>query len=84
MRMTIKLPRVAETVDEVVVVEWVAAQGQVVAAGDALLRIESDKAIVDVPSPVAGRVVEHCVAPDDEISTGAAIAVIESAIEVVG
>jgi len=77
MRITIKLPRVTDTVDEVVVVEWERAPGQSVATGDALLRVETDKALVEVPSPVPGVLIEQLVAVDDEITTGAAIAVIE-------
>ena len=78
MKMTAKLPRVAETVDEVVVVEWVRGVGDRVAEGEVLIRVESDKAIVDVPAPMGGRLVECLVEPDAEIATGAAFAVIET------
>jgi pyruvate/2-oxoglutarate dehydrogenase complex dihydrolipoamide acyltransferase (E2) component len=77
--MTVKMPRAADTVDEVMVSEWVVAVGADVAAGDPLLRVETDKALVEVPSPVAGTLVEQLVAVDDEIATGTPIAVIESA-----
>ena len=79
MRMTVKMPRAADTVDEVVVAEWIVEPGTTVAAGDPLLRVETDKALVEVPAPVAGTLVEHLVAVDDEIATGTPIAVIESA-----
>ncbi len=79
MRMTVKMPRAADTVDEVMVSEWVVAVGAAVAAGDPILRVETDKALVEVPSPVAGTLVEQLVAVDDEIATGTPIAVIESA-----
>jgi pyruvate/2-oxoglutarate dehydrogenase complex dihydrolipoamide acyltransferase (E2) component len=78
MRMTVKMPRAADTVDEFVVSEWVVEPGAVVAAGDPIMRVETDKAVVEVPTPVAGTFVEQLVAVDDEISTGAPIAVIES------
>lgn len=74
-----KMPRAADTVDEVMVSEWVVAVGAAVAAGDPILRVETDKALVEVPSPVAGTLVEQLVAVDDEIATGTPIAVIESA-----
>lgn len=76
-RSTVKLPRVGETVDEVVILEWVAGIGSKVAAGDVLLRVETDKAAVEIPAPVAGTVVEHLVAQDDEVATGALLAVLE-------
>ena len=78
MRMTVKMPRAADTVDEFVVSEWVVEPGATIAAGDPIMRVETDKAVVEVPSPVAGTVVEHLVAVDDEIATGTPIAVIES------
>jgi pyruvate dehydrogenase E2 component (dihydrolipoamide acetyltransferase) len=77
MKITVKMPRVAETVDEVVIAEWECAVGDDVAEGDVLLRVETDKAVVEVPSPVRGRVVELLVKPDDEVVTGAGIAVID-------
>jgi len=77
--MTVKMPRAADTVDEVVVTEWVVAPGAAVSAGDAILRVETDKALVDVPAPVAGTLLEQLVGVDDEISTGTPIAIIESA-----
>lgn len=76
--MTVKMPRAADTVDEVVVTEWVVSPGVTVSVGDALLRVETDKALVDVPSPVEGTLVEQLVAIDDEIATGTPIAIIES------
>jgi pyruvate/2-oxoglutarate dehydrogenase complex dihydrolipoamide acyltransferase (E2) component len=78
MRMTVKMPRAADTVDEFVVSEWVVEPGATIAAGDPIMRVETDKAVVEVPSPVAGTVVEQLVAVDDEIATGTPIAVIES------
>lgn len=76
--MTVKLPRLADTVDEVVVAEWVRAVGDEVAVGDGLLTVETDKATVEVPTPVAGRLVAQLVSADDEITTGTPIAVVES------
>ncbi len=79
MRMTVKMPRAADTVDEFVVSEWVVEQGVVVSAGDPIMRVETNKAVVEVPTPVAGTFLEQLVRVDDEISTGTPIAVIESA-----
>jgi 2-oxoglutarate dehydrogenase E2 component (dihydrolipoamide succinyltransferase) len=73
------LPRLAETVDEVVISEWLVDIGEVVDVGTALLMAETDKALVEVPSPVAGTLVEQCVANEDEVTTGTVIAVIEHA-----
>jgi pyruvate/2-oxoglutarate dehydrogenase complex dihydrolipoamide acyltransferase (E2) component len=78
MKMTIKMPRVGETVDEVYLVTWNKAVGDVIAVGDDLMEVETDKATVQVPSPVAGTLLEIFFKDGDEIKTGDAIAVCES------
>ena len=67
MRAKVKLQKMGETVDEVVVLEWTVGVGDTVAEEDTLMRVETDKIDVDVPSPVAGTVVELRVAVDDEV-----------------
>ena len=78
MKMTVKMPRAADTVDEFVVSEWLVEPGASVAAGDPIMKVETDKALVEIPSPVAGTLLEQLVSIDDEVSTGNPIAVIES------
>lgn len=78
MRMTVKMPRAAETVDDYVVTEWVVEVGAAVTAGDPLLVVETDKAQVEIPSPVTGTLVEQLVALDEEITTGTAVATVVS------
>lgn len=77
MRHTVKLPRLADTVDEVVVLSWSCEVGDTVAEGAPLMSVETDKIDTEVPSPIAGVLVEQLVAADDEIPTGTDIAVIE-------
>jgi pyruvate/2-oxoglutarate dehydrogenase complex dihydrolipoamide acyltransferase (E2) component len=77
MRFTVKMPRVSETMDEVVVLEWEAQVGSDVSAGDILLRVETDKAIAEVPSPVSGRLVELAVSEGDEVTTGTVVGFVE-------
>ncbi len=78
MKMTVKMPRVGETVDEVYLVACNKNIGDFVAIGDSLMEVETDKATVEVPSPVAGILLEYRFKNGDEIKTGEAIAVIES------
>ncbi len=68
----------SETIDEFYVVEWLIEVGGTVAADEPLLRVETDKAIVDIPSPVAGTLTEQLVAVDAEVATGAEVAVLET------
>jgi len=52
----IKLPDVGEGITEAEVVEWHVSVGDVVAEDDLLGAVMTDKAAVDIPSPVAGTV----------------------------
>lgn len=76
-RETVYLARLGDTVDEVVVLEWLVAVGDVIDVGAALVRVETDKIEVEVPSPFGGRVAELLVAANDEVATGTAICVID-------
>lgn len=67
---TVHLERLGDTVDEVVVLEWLVAPGDVVHAGAPLVRVETDKVEVEIASPHAGTVSDLLVAVDDEIATG--------------
>ena len=71
------MPKLGDTADQVLVIEWEQAVGDAVAAGDILLRVETDKVEADVPSPVAGTLLEQLVAAGDEVAVGEAIAVVE-------
>ncbi len=71
------LARLGDTVDQVVVLEWLVAVGQEVAPGDALVRVETDKVELDVEAPVGGTVAELLVAEGDEVATGTTLCHIE-------
>ncbi len=55
--------------------------GDIIAAEQTLLMVETDKATMDIPAPLAGRVVELKVAVGDKVNTGTLIALIESLAE---
>lgn len=78
MLVKVKMPKLGETAEQVVVLEWLVAAGDAVAEGDVLLRVETDKVDVDFPSPVAGVVTELLVAPDDEVEVGDPVCVIQT------
>lgn len=62
---------------EVDVVEVLVAVGDTVAADDSLITLETDKASMDVPSPVAGKVVSLTVEAGGTVSEGSVVAVVE-------
>jgi pyruvate dehydrogenase E2 component (dihydrolipoamide acetyltransferase) len=63
--------------DEVPVIEVLVAVGDTVAAEDPLVTLESDKATMEVPSPVAGKVSELKVSVGDKVSEGSALLIVE-------
>jgi pyruvate/2-oxoglutarate dehydrogenase complex dihydrolipoamide acyltransferase (E2) component len=77
VRATIKMPKLGDTAREVVVLEWTAKVGDAIVEGAPLMTVQTDKVDVEVPSPVAGTIVEELVSPDDEVAVGAPIAIVE-------
>ena len=73
----IKVPDIGDFSD-IPVIEIHVAAGDTVAAEDPLVTLESDKATLDVPAPVAGTVTELRVTLGDTVSEGSVIMVIEA------
>jgi pyruvate/2-oxoglutarate dehydrogenase complex dihydrolipoamide acyltransferase (E2) component len=78
MRHTVKLPRLGDTADDVVVLELLVRVGDRVDQDDPVLRVETAKIDTDVVAPVSGTVVEILVEPGDEVAVGVPVAVLES------
>ncbi|HBC49492.1 MAG TPA: pyruvate dehydrogenase complex dihydrolipoyllysine-residue acetyltransferase, partial [Gammaproteobacteria bacterium] len=64
--------------DGVTVIEVSVAIGDTVAEGDTLIVLESDKASMEIPSPVSGKIVALAVKEGDSVAQGDAIADVES------
>jgi pyruvate dehydrogenase E2 component (dihydrolipoamide acetyltransferase) len=77
MRSTLKMPKVGDAVDEVVISEIQAQVGAAVTEGQTLFVVETDKTQVEVPAPFAGTVVEIKIAVGDDVRTGAPTMVFE-------
>ena len=68
--MIFKLPDVGEGLSEAEIVEWYVTEGDSIKAGDPMLSIETDKAIVDIPSPATGKLTKLLVEVGDIVATG--------------
>ncbi len=75
--MDVKVPDIGDFSD-VPVIGILVSVGDTVAAEDALIELESDKATLEVPSPAAGVVKEIKVTEGDTVSEGALILVLEA------
>ena len=73
MTDTIKVPDIGDFKD-VPVIEVHVTPGQIIAAEDTLITLESDKATLDVPAPAAGTIGEVKVKIGDKVSAGTVIA----------
>lgn len=73
----IKVPDLGEGIAEVELVAWHVAPGEEVAEDQALADVMTDKANVEIPSPVAGRVVSLGGEPGQVLAVGADLIRIE-------
>jgi pyruvate dehydrogenase E2 component (dihydrolipoamide acetyltransferase) len=72
----VTLPQLGETVTEGTITQWFKQVGDSVAADEPLFEISTDKVDTEVPSPVAGTVLEIRAAEGDTIEVGTVVAVV--------
>ncbi|MGV8940633.1 MAG: dihydrolipoamide acetyltransferase family protein [Lysobacter sp.] len=68
---TFYLPDLGEGLPDATIVEWSVKVGDTIRLDDALVSMETAKAIVELPSPVSGKVLKLAGEPGDIIITGA-------------
>lgn len=79
---SVHVPDIGDFAD-VDIIEVLVAVGDEVAVEDNLITLETDKAVMDVPSPVAGKIVSIDVSDGDKVSEGSLIATVELAEELI-
>ncbi len=78
MTHEIRVPAVSEGVTEGTVVDIAVAVGDRVEFDQTLLELETDKAVIAIPSPIEGRITEIKVKVGDNVAIDAVIMVMES------
>ncbi|HEX8299551.1 MAG TPA: pyruvate dehydrogenase complex dihydrolipoamide acetyltransferase, partial [Rubricoccaceae bacterium] len=82
----VEMPKMSDTMEEGVLVAWLADEGQAVSAGDVIAQVETDKATMDLEVYDDGVLLKRVVAEGAAVPIGALIAVLgatgESADEV--
>ncbi len=73
-----KLPDLGEGMQEAEVVEWLVKAGDTLKLDQTMLKVETDKAVVEIPSPVAGRVAEIRVQDGQVAKVGDVLVVFEN------
>ncbi|MEV6599319.1 2-oxoglutarate dehydrogenase, E2 component, dihydrolipoamide succinyltransferase [Actinoplanes sp. NPDC051346] len=72
----VKMPALGESVTEGTVTRWLKQVGETVEADEPLLEVSTDKVDTEIPSPVAGTVLEIKVQEDETADVGADLAII--------
>ncbi|WP_414079869.1 2-oxo acid dehydrogenase subunit E2 [Streptomyces sp. KN37] len=76
MSEVITLPALGESVTEGTVTRWLKEVGEEVVADEPLLEVSTDKVDTEIPSPVAGVLLEIVVGEDETAEVGAKLAVV--------
>ncbi len=74
-----KLPELGENIEQGDLVRLMVAPGATVSAGQSVMELETDKAVVEVPSSVSGTVQEIRVKEGDKIKVGQVIFTVDGA-----
>ena len=76
MAREFRLPDIGEGLTEAEIVRWLVAVGDHVAADQPIVEVETDKAVVEIPSPYAGVVISHGGAEGEVVAVGSVLVTI--------
>ncbi|MGD2060222.1 MAG: dihydrolipoamide acetyltransferase family protein [Acidimicrobiia bacterium] len=76
MAREFRLPDIGEGLTEAEIVRWLVDVGEEVREDQPIVEVETDKAVVEIPSPFAGVVISHGGAEGDVIEVGAVLVTI--------
>lgn len=78
MAYEFKFPDVGEGIHEGKIVKWHVKEGDEIKADDTIAEVETDKAVVEIPSPVSGKILKLDHAEGDTINVGEVLAEIDA------
>ena len=76
MAHSVVMPELGESVTEGTITQWLKSVGDTVEVDEPLLEVSTDKVDTEIPSPVAGTIIEIKADEDDTIEVGEVIAII--------
>ncbi len=74
------LPDLGEGLQEAEIVAWLVSAGDHVVADQPMVSVETEKAVVEIPAPRAGRIARLCAAPGARIKVGAPLVEYEDGV----
>ncbi|WP_306359177.1 2-oxoglutarate dehydrogenase, E2 component, dihydrolipoamide succinyltransferase [Nocardia sp. CC227C] len=78
MAFSVQMPALGESVTEGTVTRWLKQEGDTVEVDEPLLEVSTDKVDTEIPSPVAGTLLEITAQEDDVVNVGGQLGVIGS------
>ena len=76
MAIAVEMPKMSDTMDEGVLVEWLAEEGDSVSSGDVIAQVETDKATMDLEVYDDGVLLKKVAEAGEGIPIGGLIAVL--------
>ena len=76
-KFEIKMPKLGESITEGTIVSWSVKVGDMIQEDDVLFEVNTAKASAEIPSPVAGKVVEILYKEGDTVAVGTVVAIID-------
>lgn len=76
-KFEIKMPKLGESVTEGTIISWSVQVGDVIQEDDVLFEVNTAKVSAEVPSPVAGKVVEILFKEGDTVPVGTVVALVD-------
>lgn len=76
-RFEIKMPKLGESITEGTIVSWSVKAGDHIQEDDVLFEVNTAKVSAEIPSPVAGKVVEILVKEGETVAVGTVVALVE-------
>ena len=80
-RVPIVMPQLGESIAEATVIEFLAAEGAAVKAGQDIIEVETNKAAMNVTAPASGLLKEYTATVDESYAVGAILGYIETGPE---
>ena len=77
-----KFPDVGEGITEGTLIKWLVKVGDTVKEDQVLAEVETDKAVVEIPSPQAGKITQLHANPNDKIKVGQVIVTFDGGIPI--
>ncbi|MBD3288197.1 hypothetical protein GF337_05280 [candidate division KSB1 bacterium] len=82
MRYTFRLPDVGEGIHEAEIVSYEVQVGDAIKSDEVIIKVETDKAVVTLPAPADGKVLEIPHEPGDVVAVGDPLIIIDAEGEV--